>query len=729
MNTTKDISKLVALYFPNEIDSEKAFQDENEAMDTWMHFMDMLLCGLLIVREDRRRLPYQGIELDDTMMMHLLEPHKEENLECREEFIKVMTKLVQKTMRVTVNGELIPMGELLKNTQLNLCEFVVVLTAFSVEYNSKFRKIYAVLQENKEIGYPTMGLACDLYQMMDVLTLSMKNQLLNRNSVLNFLLLEQNQERERYPAMDRPLIMSRNVLEYLMDGAPTDFGNLTEYVQVVDWQSEKEPIFVHESEIHKIAVLLSGYTERERCQIICLWGTEGVGKHFVMEMASASCGVSMITVHGKQMLHCSDRERKKILKNIVVKALLENLLIYIDVFDFHKEEEYLQWEILSYLSQFTSQILVSTTEEVKGNIPGNCNLVSIKCSMPFTKEQKELWNYFGFKDRKNEKIIPLQKKVDIERLVNCYSLTPKRIKQALQMGRNECMTEGMEELPEYILTKHIRNMCKTDFKDNATLMNTGFTWSDLQLEKEAEDTLKNACNRLFYKDKVFSKWGFDKKMPYGKGLSILLYGPPGTGKTMAAQVLAAQMQLNIYRIDLSQISSKFIGETEKNIGTVFEAAKDSNAILFFDEADALFAKRTEVESSNDRHANVETAYLLQKIEEYEGVSILATNNAANFDNAFKRRISYIVQITAPDVETRKKLWKLAFPADTPLEKVRLDYYAEKFDLVGSNIRNIAVTAAFLAASENSSVKDEHIMKAIKEEYLKTGRIIFEGDMM
>ena len=183
-----------------------------------------------------------------------------------------------------------------------------------------------------------------------------------------------------------------------------------------------------------------------------------------------------------------------------------------------------------------------------------------------------------------------------------------------------------------------------------------------------------------------------------------------------------ELGLSIYRIDLSQIGSKYIGETEKNLGAVFNAARFSNAILFFDEADALFTKRTEVSNSNDRHANAETAYLLQKIEEYSGVSILATNVMQNFDNAFKRRMTFLIPIGQPGEEERLALWSRVFPEEAPLEKeIDFSVYARVAELTGSGIKSAALAAAYRAAAERRKIGNQDLIEAVDFEYRRTGR--------
>lgn len=190
---------------------------------------------------------------------------------------------------------------------------------------------------------------------------------------------------------------------------------------------------------------------------------------------------------------------------------------------------------------------------------------------------------------------------------------------------------------------------------------------------------------------------------------------------MGAQVIANQLSMELYKVDLSSVMSKYIGETEKNLGNIFDEVKKSRSILFFDEADALFGKRTEVKDSHDKYANAETAYLLQKIEEYQGIVVLATNYMQNFDEAFKRRIKFIIEFPFPLAEYRRKMWEQIFPQQTPMEELDYEYLAENFELSGSSIKNIAVAGAFLAASEGNPVGMRHILPALRDEMIKSGK--------
>ncbi len=208
----------------------------------------------------------------------------------------------------------------------------------------------------------------------------------------------------------------------------------------------------------------------------------------------------------------------------------------------------------------------------------------------------------------------------------------------------------------------------------------------------------------------------------------LFVGAPGTGKTMAAEVIAQELRLDLFKVDLSCVVSKYIGETEKNLSRVFDEADQSNGILFFDEADALFGRRSEVKDSHDRYANIEIDYLLQRMEEYEGIVILATNFQKNIDEAFRRRLRFLVEFPLPDEKQRARIWRSVFPHETPLAAdIDFAFLAHKFKITGGSIRNIALSAAFLAAQEQQEVRMFHVIRATRRELRKLGRLCVKAD--
>jgi SpoVK/Ycf46/Vps4 family AAA+-type ATPase len=226
---------------------------------------------------------------------------------------------------------------------------------------------------------------------------------------------------------------------------------------------------------------------------------------------------------------------------------------------------------------------------------------------------------------------------------------------------------------------------------------------------------------------VYERWGFSGKGARGLGISALFAGESGTGKTMAAEVLAADLTLDLYRIDLSAVVSKYIGETEKNLRRVFDAAEQGGAILLFDEADALFGKRSEVKDSHDRYANIEVSYLLQRMEAYRGLAILTTNRREALDSAFLRRIRFIVRFPFPDAAQRAEIWRRIFPAATPTEQLDHAQLA-RLNVAGGNIRNVALNAAFLAADANEPVRMTHLLRAARTEYDKLEKPLTEAEI-
>jgi len=250
------------------------------------------------------------------------------------------------------------------------------------------------------------------------------------------------------------------------------------------------------------------------------------------------------------------------------------------------------------------------------------------------------------------------------------------------------------------------------------------TWNDLVLPAAERDLLGQIATQVGGRTQVYRTWGFGTKMSRGFGISALFAGDPGTGKTMAAEVIANQLRLNLYRIDLSAVVSKYIGETEKNLRRLFDAAEDGGAILFFDEADALFGKRSEVKDSHDRYANIEINYLLQRMEAYGGLAILATNMKSALDQAFMRRLRFVVNFPFPGVAERTAMWHKVFPPETPTAGLDFDALA-RLNLTGGNIQSIALNAAFLAAGAGGCVTQQMLLDAARTELRKLGRVINE----
>ena len=254
-----------------------------------------------------------------------------------------------------------------------------------------------------------------------------------------------------------------------------------------------------------------------------------------------------------------------------------------------------------------------------------------------------------------------------------------------------------------------------------------YTLEDLKLFPEQKRILNNICSHVWYRHRVYDEWNMDSRYAYGKNVSALFCGPPGTGKTMAVHVISNMLNLPLYRIDLSQVVDKYIGETEKRLEEIFEAAEKNNTVLFFDEADSIFGKRSEVNEAKDKYANTEVSYILQRIEQYDGIVILATNYRKNIDEAFMRRIRYVVEFSLPNAKLREELWKSSFSEEIPKEDLDYEYLAEQFELAGGAIKNIVLNASFLAAAENRPVTMTDILHSIRNENVKTGKVMLSKD--
>ncbi len=339
---------------------------------------------------------------------------------------------------------------------------------------------------------------------------------------------------------------------------------------------------------------------------------------------------------------------------------------------------------------------------------------SIKLPELSTEERYQLWREQGFGEE------------FLWEIADKFRFTPKQIRQAAAAVREKLRLGAAPE--ERLFEDCCGGFTENRMGDKARLIESRFTFDDLVLPENELQLLREACDHVKYRHIVYNRWNFGSLLAYGRGLTVLFAGPPGTGKTMAATIVAGELGLPAYRVDISKVMSKYIGETEKSLGEIFDIAQQSNAILFFDETDALFGKRSEIKDSHDKYANVETSFLLQRLETFDGVVLMSTNLLQNIDSAFIRRISYIINFPFPDVKRRLELWRKMFPAEMPLDGgIDFEYLAGQFELSGAAIKNTAMSAAFLAAAENKAVNMSHILRAVSKQLSKQGRLLVKED--
>ena len=317
---------------------------------------------------------------------------------------------------------------------------------------------------------------------------------------------------------------------------------------------------------------------------------------------------------------------------------------------------------------------------------------------------------------------------DVADVAAKFRLSIRQVAEASEAGAVSARSHGRDVPLASDLDHGARLASTTGLAELATLLEPAFGWDDMVLPDRPREVLRSISAFLRHRDLVLSEWGYDRTVARNQGMKVLFAGESGTGKTMAAQVLGADLGLDLFRIDLAATVSKYIGETEKNLDRIFSAAEGSNAILFFDEADALFGRRSDVRDSHDRYANIEVSYLLQRMDSYPGAVILATNFRQNMDDAFLRRLDFVVDFPFPEAADRRRIWELVLPGQAPLaDDVDTAFLANQFKLAGGNIRNASLAGAFLAADEGSAIGMRHLVRGVALEYAKLGRLTLESD--
>ncbi len=368
--------------------------------------------------------------------------------------------------------------------------------------------------------------------------------------------------------------------------------------------------------------------------------------------------------------------------------------------------------ILRQLDRFDGRVFLTGTEPLDPKLQLEVKrheFAVVHFPTPPYERRKELW----------DEVDSLPETIDTAALAAKFRLTAGQIDDAVSTA--SALANG-RDLSSGSVYRGCRAQSRETLDSLARKIEPSYTWDDIVLPSERLDHLREVALYVKHQGTVYSEWGFAEKFSLGNGLNVLFTGPSGTGKTMAAEIIAGDVGLDLYKIDLASVVSKYIGETEKNLGRIFDEAENSDAILLFDEADALFGKRSEIKDSHDRYANIEVNYLLQRVEEHDGTVILTTNLKANIDDAFLRRIHVRVDFPPPDRASRERIWRTIFPDETPVEGLELEFLST-FEITGGNIKNIALTAAFLAAEDDEPVRMEHVVSALRREFQKTGRLV------
>ncbi len=446
-------------------------------------------------------------------------------------------------------------------------------------------------------------------------------------------------------------------------------------------------------------------------QIIQLCGADQLGCRGVVARACERLSRPLFAMRAAN-LPSSPYEREALARIWEREAALAGSVLLLDCEDGERES-------LEAATEFVDGVLAPVV--VSGNEPlrlRRCQSARFDLLRPGADEQSDIWraSLGSVAERVNGRL---------NAIVDQFNLTPDRIRTASAQVVAQARWAPPESLGS-ALWAACRVQARPNLENLAQRITPSARWDDLVLPAAHKAILKTLRIHVRERARVYRQWGFAARYSRGLGISALFAGASGTGKTMAAEVLAGELELDLYRIDLSAVVSKYIGETEKNLRRVFDAPEAGGAILLFDEADALFGKRSEVKDSHDRHANIEISYLLQRMESYRGLAILTTNMKSALDSAFLRRIRFIVDFPFPDARMREKIWEGVFPTETPLGSVNFKQLA-RLNIAGGNIRNIAMNAAFLAASENEPVQMSHLLMAARTEYAKIEKPLTDAE--
>jgi hypothetical protein len=601
-----------------------------------------------------------------------------------------------------------PLGRLVGAFGLSALDSYILLLCLAPELDRRYERLYAFLQDDVSQRRPTVNL------MMNLLGESITGRFTAWDRLLPTAPLRKHALVEVVPDPSRPnstflanyLKVDHRIVAYLLGDMHPD-ERIKHIVRLV----------AHDPSAPQPEVSLDAVQAAlPEAPFIYMRGAIGMGQ---LEAASALCAsynLPLLCIDAAA-LNALDLPPELRYRLAIREGYLNGAAIFIDGWesslDDHNQPPPSLWESIS---TYPAPVFMSGQADWEPlDATRSRRMLRMSFSIPTYPHRYEVWGQAAGRvgARVNE--------ADIEELASKFRFSRTQITRAVQSAAD--IAASRSESPDKAdLYAGAQAHASLKLGHLANRVVPRATWTDLILPPEPLTQLHEMCDRMRYTYVVNEEWGFGTKV--NRGVSVLFAGDSGTGKTLAAEVVARELGLAVYKIDLSSVVSKYIGETEKNLNTIFTEAHAGNAILFFDEADALFGKRSEVKDARDRYANIEVAYLLQQVEEYDGVVILATNFRHNLDDAFTRRLDFMVDFPFPDSEYRQRIWEVHFPPLAPLgPDVNLAEIADQYRLAGGNIRNAALAAAYLAAANGRVITAAHIRGAVRREHQKMGRLL------
>lgn len=721
----------------------------------WEHYKDELILldkKLELLFKRRQKLTpdpqtdsFRGMFVSEDEFIRLIgvqggeEGPEEDELALKTSIRETEAFIAQRLEESRKTGVFLPLAYVSSVFGLSIVEERFVMLGLAVELDRKYERIFGFLQDDLTSKTPNISLALQIACSSPEDMRAARTTFMAPESKLARYLLHRDECSDQ-TLLSRPLLLDKRMVTFMLDSGEMD-PKLKPAAEMVYPDDELAPLLVHDDFQQRLQGFIrdafqAPAAERRRLAFH-LWGNAGAGKKLQVKHLSGSFNKPLLLVDlAELLLHAASFEAT--VSAIVREAILHQaVLCFTRLEVLYPEEPDLAAQ--QRLGRFHE--LLDGYGGMVFLLAGRYNRLSWKpkerllleheLQVPDEGGRERLWMAFAYE-------LGVSADVDWRVMSGKFRFTPGQIRRALTLASGysawqrepQAAGEGSggaaapNALRSDALFKACYQQVQHKLERKATRIEPRYGWEDVILPPEQKDQLRNACNQVKYRGVVYGDWGFEKKLAYGKGLSMLFAGPPGTGKTMSAQVVAGDLQLELYKVDLSQVISKYIGETEKNLHEIFEEAQLSNAVLFFDETDALFGKRSEVKDSHDKYANIETAYLLQKMEEYQGITVLATNLLNNIDEAFLRRINYVIKFPFPDSEYREKIWHSMFPPAAPLsDDVDFKYLAQRYEIAGGNIKNVVLSSAFLAAEAGDPIRMQHIVKSIRHELQKSGKIL------
>lgn len=694
--------------------------------NSWEHLLDELqLLNACLLRDVRRRTQknqhldmLQGLVLNESEIIEILgnPPGTSATPDAGDDLQERIN---------TRNGKQYPntsLTQLSSLFQLERIEELCLLLCLAPEIDPRYARVFAFLQDDVTRKQPSIELALRIFSRDVEESLVTRKIFSSASALFRNRLIQLALASDKFlPLPQRTLKLDDRITAFLLHVPQID-ECLSNWVEFILPPSTTPSAALPDEIIQRTLTLVessfSGNGPFLR-PLIHVYGKPGSGRRLLATIASQHVGLPLLVADVRRMPSVETNDIDPLWR-LCREALLLPAVLLIENFDDllqdgkHRELS----SLLEASNYFSPATFLSGSERWRCQNPKQFYL-SLECPLPDATSRMDFW-----RQHLNDNSKEFQD-IDLIELSSKFNFTEGQIHQAVRTAEHRAYWErrSVKDLTPTLVNEAARGIAAPRLGGLARKIETPFTWSDIVLPEGQLVQLREIATHAKRSQIVFENWGYGRTFAYGRGIAALFEGQSGTGKTMAASIIGRALGLDVYQIDLSCVVSKYIGETEKNLSLIFSEAQDSNAVLFFDEADALFGKRSEVKDAHDRYANIETAYLLQRMEEYSGIVILATNMKQNLDEAFVRRMRFIIHFPFPNDDDRERIWHKVFPGNAPLgEDVNFRWLSRKLKIAGGNIKNISLRAAFLAVERNGQIGMDCVIEAAKRESEKIGKI-------